>query len=81
MRTIKPAKPLKDQVGQTRVRRKFLFLPKAFTNGIVTETRWWCFASVVEQVQVYDEYLGAYRTGDGYAWFEIGFLDSHVRAN
>lgn len=80
MRNLKAVNPLKDQVGLTRVRRKFLFLPKTFTDGIVKETRWLCFAPVVEQVCIYREYIDAYYIGDGYAWFEIGFLDSHVRA-
>ncbi len=81
MKSIKSANPLKDIEGMTRVRRKFLLFPKTFNDGHVKETRWFCFASVVEQVQAWTTYVDAFPIGVKYEWTEIGFHDSHVRTN
>lgn len=59
---------------QTRIRRKFLLIPRTFIfpNGDL-ETRWLCFANIVEQVKPYSRWNGPYRLENGWAWFEIGF--------
>lgn len=78
MKHVRSVDKLKDLLGCTRVRRKFLFLPKTFSDGVLKETRWLCFASVVEQVQPWVTYMDAFPIGVKYQWTEIGFLDSHV---
>lgn len=68
-------------MGETRVRRKFLITPRTFRHGDLWETRWLCFADMVERVQqvwigndLWLPYLG------GAEWVEIDFLDSETIA-
>lgn len=67
---------LKTLDGQKRVRRKFLILPRTFRMcGDSHETRWLCFANIIEKVCPYARWHGPFRLDDGYFWKEIGFAE------
>ena len=68
----KGRKYLKEDVGKTRIRRKFLILPRSFNKK---HWRWWEYADVVEEVVEMDvgghDEWGRY----SYEWREVGFAD------
>lgn len=61
---------LKDRQGETRVVRKFLIFPRTFESS---RTRWFEYASIVEEVLQIDV-GGSMEWGNyAYRWREIGF--------
>lgn len=69
---------LKDRVGETRIRRKFLIIPCRFFSK---RWRWLEYADVVEKICEVD--VGGHDEWGGYAyhWVEIGFADELEDAN
>jgi hypothetical protein len=63
---------LKEQEGQTRIVRKFLFLPRHF--GEDKEWRWLEYADIIEQVYPVDV-GGSMIYKYDWVWIEMGFAD------
>ena len=66
---------LKDRLGEKRVRRKFLLMPRSFRTG---ESRWLEWADVVEEILEIDV-GGSMEWGEyAYRWREVGFADTNI---
>lgn len=64
---------LRDRLGETRIRRKFLLWPRRFRRK---HWRWLEYADVVEKVTEVDM-GGTMEWGNhSYQWCEVGFADS-----
>lgn len=63
---------LKPRIGETRVVRKFLILPRTFNS---TKTRWLEYAYIVEQVKELSGADWSYYLG----WGEIAFADEYFK--
>ena len=61
------------EIGDTRVTRKFLLLPRSFEKG--QDYRWLEFANIKE---IYN-YTGFDSIGSSFEWVEIGFADGYIK--
>lgn len=65
---------LKAQEGQTRIIRKFLFLPHQFNDS---DWRWLEYADIVERIEKVN--IGYYYPDYAWKWCEVAFADEESK--